>query len=414
MNSSKVAYGYYAVLGIDRNASANEISKAYKKLRAIHHPDKNLTETEKATKKFQELQHAYDTLSDERKKNIYDQTGGIDNGDMPQQSADVNDIFNMMNMNGRGMNGRGMNMNMHMRNQMPAENQTPTIFNIDLKLSEIYNGCKKIVKIPVDDMCEPCAGTGSSTKKRTKCTDCNGNGVRMEHRQIGPGMIQQCATACNKCKQTGYYVNSSTTCKVCLGESIIKSFYEQEIIINNNFDHENVKCIKKKGSFNINTNMKSDIHITFKISNIEDYLLTIDNKYDLLMNHDINMYDALTGYSLFYSEHPDGLKYKCYSDKIIKDGDYKCVFKLGLPNGDNSRGNLIIKFNYIYPESILNNEELHTFFNTKSTKNDEFEYVEMKLSNKPLETKSDNEDNNYDNNNYGEDNPQQNPGCGVQ
>lgn len=181
---------YYAILELNRNASINDIKKAYRELAKKWHPDKNPDNRENAEIKFKLIAEAYGVLSDEEKKQKYDQFG-ICEGDAPNFSSgfpDLSEIF--------------ASMGMHQPQQQPQQEAV-----IDITLAEVFTGCVKKLEIPINKCCDTCAGTGSKNKIKNRCDICKGSGMRTIVRQIGPGFIQQQTLPCTSCNQSGYIPN---------------------------------------------------------------------------------------------------------------------------------------------------------------------------------------------------------------
>jgi len=374
-NTRSAKKDYYDILGIEKNASESEIKKAYYKLAQKWHPDKNPDNKEKAEAKFKEISEAYGILSDENKRSQYDQFGVCD-GDGPDFSQGFPDLSEMFgqgfpfgNMGGAfgGMGGGfpfgGMGGNV--QRQKPIQE-----VRVKLKLSEIFNGTEKSIDISINDICSTCDGSGSKTKVRTTCEACQGRGVRVTMRQIGPGMISQQSSPCNVCNQKGTTINPKDICSICTGKCTISTKFNKVLNIPKNFDYESVMLIKNSGNYDPDSKIKADINIKFIISDIEKYNFQIKNTHDLLLLYPINLSDALTGYSLYLDNHPDGNKYVFKLNEVIKDGDIKFVKNLGLPNdeGKKNRGKLYIKFNYIYPTTVLDSDSLKSFIKIKDNK----------------------------------------------
>jgi DnaJ family protein A protein 2 len=111
-----------------------------------------------------------------------------------------------------------MNMNVSMKQQEQRQMVGPNkLFNLELSLEEIYNGCTKNLNIRRRIKCNSCFASGSKSGKQNKCETCNGVGMKMVVRQIGPGMIQQSSTTCNMCNGSGKYVRDSEKCESCKG-----------------------------------------------------------------------------------------------------------------------------------------------------------------------------------------------------
>jgi DnaJ-class molecular chaperone len=356
---------YYDILGLDRNSSPEDIKKAYKTLAMKWHPDKNPNNKEEAETKFKLIVEAYNILSDENKKRQYDQFGLCD-GEAPDFSSgfpDMSEIFgNMGGFPFGGMGGFPFG-NVQRERQKPIQE-----FTIKLTIEELFNGCDKNLELQINDMCKDCDATGSVDKKTQTCGQCKGRGVCVIMRQIGPGMVSQQQVPCNACNQKGTTIDPSKKCKKCNGSCLINSVIKRQINIKKGFDHLTKMCIRNSGNYDLDSKSNCDLYLVFKISNFEKYNLQIVNNYDFLLEHNIYLNDALSGYNMYYSNHPDSNKYLFKFNDIIKDKDIKYIKNLGLPcntDGKESRGKFIIKFNYIYPVSVLDSDQFKLFIKNK-------------------------------------------------
>lgn len=362
---------YYNILGVDKNSDDSTIKKAYYKLAQKYHPDKNPNNREEAETKFKEISEAYGVLSDPQKKQHYDQFGLCDgeSPDFSQGFPDLSEIFASMGMGPMGPMGQmagfpfGPNSNSR-REKQPLKQD----FIVQLKLSELFTGTTKNLSIPINDVCLNCDGSGSKTKTRKTCQTCNGNGVKVMMRQIGPGMISQQMVPCESCMQKGTTVSAENICGHCKGLGVKKSTFNKTINITENFDYETILLVKEAGNYDINTKTKSNINIKFTIDDLDSLGFKLLDSHDLLIEHPINIFDAFTGYSMYWDSHPNGNKYHFKNNDVIKDGDIKFVKHLGLPISNKSgstRGKLYIKFNYNYPQNTLDYESFKTFIKTK-------------------------------------------------
>lgn len=380
---------YYNILGVDKNADEATIKKSYYKLAQKYHPDKNPDNREDAENKFKEISEAYGVLSDAQKKQQYDQFGLCD-GETPDFShgfPDLSEIFGGMGgfpfsagMGGMGGMGGFPFAGNQSRRERPKPSQD---FVVELKLSEIFEGTTKNLSIAINDMCDSCEGSGSKTKTRITCSACNGNGVKIMMRQIGPGMISQQTVGCDNCMQKGTTVSADNICTNCKGSAVKKNTFNKTINISQNFDYETVMLVKEAGNYDIDSKTKANINIKFTISDLDAKGFKIINSHDLMFEHNINISDAFTGYSMFWDAHPNGNKYHIKNNNVIKDGDIKFIKHLGLPISNKSngtKGKLYIKFNYNYPHDVLDLESFKNFIKFKREHVDNKEsYIKEKI-----------------------------------
>jgi molecular chaperone DnaJ len=213
---------YYEVLGVDRGAPADEIKKAYRKLAIKFHPDKN-PDDPTAEDKFKEAAEAYSILSDDNKRQRYDQFGhagvggasgggaggfggGFSMDDIFSQFGDIfgdsspfGDIFGRQGGNGRRVR-RGSDLRIKLK----------------LNLEEVANGVEKKIKVKRHVTCNTCGGNGA--KNGTSLTNCNGcNGTGQVRKVVSTMLGQMVSTAtCPACNGDGKII--SERCDSCAGE----------------------------------------------------------------------------------------------------------------------------------------------------------------------------------------------------
>ncbi|MBI4879782.1 MAG: molecular chaperone DnaJ [Planctomycetes bacterium] len=208
---------YYEVLEVDRDASPEVIKRAYRKLAFKHHPDRNQGSAE-AEDRFKEAAEAYEVLSDEQKRRVYDQFGhaGLEGaGAGPRGFSGVEDIFAAFGdvfAGGRGSPfdeffgfGRG-------RGGRPrAERGASLKCQIDLTLDEVASGVEKTIELRRNETCESCAGSGAQAgTNAASCPDCGGMGqVQISH---GFFALRQ---TCPRCRGAGVVIEHP--CAECRG-----------------------------------------------------------------------------------------------------------------------------------------------------------------------------------------------------
>lgn len=228
---------YYEVLGVQKNATADELKKAYRKLALKYHPDRNPGDKE-AEEKFKEAAEAYDVLSDADKRAKYDQFGhnmgpqGFQGGGGGFSSAggwSMEDIFSHFGdifggsfggMGGfEGAGGRSRS------NRTRRRKGSDLRIKVKLSLEDIAKGVTKTLKIPTLVKCDYCNGTGAKDGKAfTTCTTCNGTGtvITAQHTPFG---TMQSEAACPHCHGEGKIITEK--CPHCNGEGVVRK--EQQI-----------------------------------------------------------------------------------------------------------------------------------------------------------------------------------------
>ncbi len=245
---------YYEVLGVNRDASDEEIKKAYRKLAMKHHPDRN-PDNPKSEEHFKEAKEAYEALSDEQKRAAYDQyghaafEGGGAGGPFGAGSAgagfDFSDIFGDIFGGGRGRGGpqRGSDLR----------------YNLEITLEQAARGTETKIRIPTMSECEVCHGSGAEPgTKPTTCTTCNGQGqVRV---QQGFFSIQQ---TCPRCHGSGKII--AKPCKGCNGAGRIKQHKTLSVKIPAGVDNDDRIRLTGEGEPSPNGGTTGDLYVVIHI-----------------------------------------------------------------------------------------------------------------------------------------------------
>ena len=223
---------YYEILGVQRNASPEEIKKAYRKLALLYHPDKNPGDKE-AEEKFKEAAEAYDVLSNTEKKARYDQfghagLGGSSGGGfaggftMDDIFSRFGDIFESMGFGGgRGFGGHGFGGDSGRRRMNRGSDIR---IRVKLSLKELAKGAEKKVKINKHQACPDCQGRGALSSADIKtCNHCHGSGMTTRVTQTILGHMQT-SSPCHTCNGEGTVV--AKPCPKCHGEGVIKASEE--------------------------------------------------------------------------------------------------------------------------------------------------------------------------------------------
>ena len=203
-----MAKNYYDILGVSKNASQDEIKKAFRNLSKQYHPDRKARASEEEKKeaeaKFKEINEAYSVLSDSEKKNMYDTYGTVDPSEMGGAGFDP---FGGFNPFGEGFNPFA---GMHRQQNIKGEDLHITI---DVDFDDLFRGVTKKVKVKQKVRCKHCSGSGSTTGSIDVCPHCQGSGMIMKTTRRG-NMIMQQSSPCPHCNGTGEVVRDK--CPHCV------------------------------------------------------------------------------------------------------------------------------------------------------------------------------------------------------
>ncbi len=257
---------YYQILGVSKNATEEEIKKAYRNLAKKYHPDLNPNNKEEAEKKFKEVSEAYEVLIDKDKRKMYDQYGeeGVKSNFGPggftwkdfTHFNDLNDIF--------GDNIFGDIFSSFFggtkRNQRASRAHTRGAnikIKILLSLEEIAHGTAKTIKYKREEMCPVCKGTGG--EEMETCPTCNGRG---EIRQVSRSLFGQFVNIrpCSQCHGSGKIIKKK--CKHCNGKGSIRK--ERQISLKIPAGVSNGNYMRERGEGHWGTNGYGDIIIEFE------------------------------------------------------------------------------------------------------------------------------------------------------
>ncbi len=253
---------FYEILGVNKDASADEIKKSYRKLAMKYHPDRN-PDNAKAEEKFKEAKEAYEILSDAQKRAAYDQYGhaGIDpsmgGGGGFSGAGGFNDafgdIFGDIFGGGRGQQRSNVYRGADLR------------YNMEISLEQAAKGTETKIRIPVMSTCETCNGTGAKAgKSASTCGTCGGHGqVRM---QQGFFSVQQ---TCPKCHGTGKTIAKADECPTCHGDGRTKQHKTLSVKIPAGVDEGDRIRLSGEGEAGVNGGPTGDLYVVVHIKKHE-------------------------------------------------------------------------------------------------------------------------------------------------
>ncbi|MFA5049995.1 MAG: molecular chaperone DnaJ [Candidatus Micrarchaeia archaeon] len=272
---------YYEVLGVSKNASSEDIKKAYRKLAMQYHPDRN--KESGAEEKFKEISQAYAVLSDSNKKVQYDQYGHSEFDQRYSQEdifrgadfSDFEDLFSKMGFDPFGdMFGSSFfGGQKSKRGKRNYGSDLQTQITIDLK--EAASGVKKEIQLQHNVICDKCSGSGAEPgSKIENCGYCNGAGQVYVNKRMGP-MIFRTVSACSKCSGSGRRI--TRYCQNCSGRGIINKKEDVEIGIPAGI--ENGMNIRLDNMGNSGKDGSGDLYVNIKIREDELFKREGDDLY---------------------------------------------------------------------------------------------------------------------------------------
>lgn len=289
----------YEIMGVSKSADENEIRKAYKKLCLTNHPDKGGSAEE-----FQKIQKAYEILSDESKRSMYDQTGMTDENDMAQGGmhggVDLGSMFANMFGGMQGMGGMfgGMGMPGMGVNRGKRGKPLPKIHEIPVCLNDFYHGKHLKLQFERSKFCSGCKGEGYSSF--TSCGSCKGSGVVEQMAMIGPGMFATSRGPCTVCSGNGKMGTKS--CDKCKGNKFFKEEKSLDIFIKPGMKAGDKIVFSNECSDDIQFKEPGDVHIIFQEA---DETIPMTRKgNDLYTSHVISFSESIIGTSYILKNHP--------------------------------------------------------------------------------------------------------------
>lgn len=254
---------FYEVLGVKKDASEDELKKAYRKLAKENHPDLHPGDKE-CEARFKEINEAYEVLSDPDKRAKYDQFGhaafdpsqGFGGGGFGgfEGFGGFGDIFSDIFGGGFGFGGGGG------RNPNAPRKGDNLRATVNIKFEEAAFGVKKDVFVAKIEQCPDCKGTGCAEGTTAEvCPDCKGSGTVMSTKRTPFGMVQS-SEQCPKCKGRGKIIHSP--CKTCRGMGSVRRQHKVTVSVPAGIDDGQTISLRGQGNAGLNGGPAGDLLIT--------------------------------------------------------------------------------------------------------------------------------------------------------
>lgn len=351
---------YYEVLGIDKNASEDEIKKAYRKLAIKYHPDRN-PDSKEAEEKFKEAAEAYDVLHDPQKRQQYDQFGfnapgaGGFGGFGESGGFSMDDIFSMFGdvFGGHGGFGGFSGFGGEGSRQRPQYRGSDLRLKVKLSLQEIATGVTKKFKVKKDVTCTHCHGSGAENGSKSEtCPTCHGSGVVVKTVRTMLGMMQT-QTECPTCHGEGTVIKDK--CHQCHGTGVVKGEEIVEIKIPAGVAEGMVVNVPGKGNAGQRNGISGNIQVYIEEEENDTF---IRDGQDIVYNLLLDFPTAALGGEV---EIPtlEGTRVRIKIDAGTQPGKTLRLRGKGLPavqGYGSGKGDLVVHISVFVPKT-LNREE---------------------------------------------------------
>jgi DnaJ-class molecular chaperone len=345
-----MTYKHYSVLGLDKDSNPNqhEIKKAYKKMAMEHHPDKNKDRPE-AEDKFKEISNAYDVLSDENKRRVYDQTGDEGYSNDNQFGGNHSDIFEQFFKNSGGHNHPfgnpfGFHFSGGDNHQEEVCDHVHKHFNVSL--DDIFEGISKNITLTVTKYCHNCM---------SKCKNCNGTGTVKQVQHMG--VFTQIFTGrCDKCQASGYTTESNKSCSDCQGKGTYTKSVNAHLNLPKGIDNGFRTVFEHMGEQPKNPKQKAgDLILEIKINDHKHFQRVGNN---LIYKCDITYIDSVIGKDIVIPYFKETVNINTNTFGVVYPGKQYAIEGKGMPiSNTNKFGNMLLEFNISYPK-IKNKDKL--------------------------------------------------------
>jgi DnaJ family protein A protein 2 len=336
----------YDKLGIKTDADQNEIRKAYRAAALANHPDKGGD-----PEQFKEIQKAYEILSDDNKRAIYDQTGQEHNGAEPDHGEGIPfghgmpfnpfagqgvpfDIGNLFGMFGPRGQGQGQGPKAH----KPA----PKVHELPISLWDFYHGKQIRIQFERQKFCAACKGSGADSYE--SCGGCGGSGVKQQMMMMGPGMNVMMRGPCDACGGNGKRVASA--CKTCSGKKTATQEKVLDFKIEPGMKPGDILQFMNECSDLAEFSEPGDVHIHLQEADEAGRFKRVGD--DLRATTTVGLKDALLGCKEridSHPAHPQGLVIEIPVG--VQHGDLIRVEGEGMPRKGGGRGALHVVVNVV-------------------------------------------------------------------
>ncbi|MDH3271170.1 MAG: molecular chaperone DnaJ [Gemmatimonadota bacterium] len=345
---------YYELLGVSRDADAEEIKKAYRQLALKYHPDRNQGAKD-AEARFREVTEAYEVLRDSEKRAMYDRYGkqGVRGGAAGQPGFDFSDAIEVFMRDFGGFSGLEDLFGMRgARGHRSSTRKGQTVrIRLPLTLSDVANGVTKTVRVSLLDECEMCGGSGTEQGSRpSPCSTCGGSG---EERHVQRSVFGQFVSVqpCRTCGGEGRIIEKP--CKKCSAEGRTRSEREIEVEVPPGVTSENFLTLRGRGSVGPRGGPRGDLVVLLEVEADSRF---VRQGSDLVHELPITFTQAALGTELNVPTIDGTARVKIPHG--IQSGEVLKLKGLGLPELNGSiRGDQLVRVVVWVPDELTDEQE---------------------------------------------------------
>ncbi|MDD4049850.1 MAG: molecular chaperone DnaJ [Candidatus ainarchaeum sp.] len=341
---------YYSILGISKDASLEEIKKAYKTLAKKYHPD--LAGASADPEKFKEISNAYSVLSDTDKRKQYDSYGhdafskGYAGNDRQGFSGfsgfDFSDIFSSFMDDDDG--GFFSQFSQRRGGRSHRQESLNLVYNLEIDFEKAILGGKEKIEFYKDEECNFCAGTGSKSMQKDVCPTCNGRGRTVTTKRTPFGMFSV-ENVCSNCKGDGYIIKDP--CSKCSGKGYLREKKTLNVEIPSGINTGDV--MKLRGQGHNHQGVKGDLFLNISV---KPHSFFKRKGSDIYCEIPVTFSDLVLGTTIKINKFKDKIKLK-----IPSGTEDNTTFKIkgsgaSIFNRSSSSGDLYVKVHAFVPQKL--------------------------------------------------------------